>query len=222
MYPTGGNNQQGLGGAAPITKIREFFPETMLWQPSLITDEKGKADLTINFADSITTWRLTASAVSADGRLGTLQQPLKVFQPFFVDLNLPVALTRGDEVAVPVVVHNHLKQAQKVMLTLDDAPWFDRLDDAVKGVELAAGEVRSAHYRLRARKVGHHEIRVTARGGDAKRIATADKNIGLVVYDATDCRKPTIVAKVDVGSDLIHYMTLWRDPAKPDMHGIRV
>ncbi|TMF64560.1 MAG: hypothetical protein E6H88_08805 [Chloroflexi bacterium] len=57
---------------------------------------------------------------------------------------------------------------------------------------------------------------VTARGGDAKRIATADKNIGLVVYDATDCRKPTIVAKVDVGSDLIHYMTLWRDPAKPD------
>jgi hypothetical protein len=57
---------------------------------------------------------------------------------------------------------------------------------------------------------------ITARGGDAKRITAADKNIGLVVYDATDCRKPTIVAKVDVGNDLIHYMSLWRDPARSD------
>ena len=57
---------------------------------------------------------------------------------------------------------------------------------------------------------------ITARGGDAKRIAAADKNIGLVVYDATDCRKPNIVARIDVQSELIHYMTLWRDPNKPD------
>ena len=32
----------------------------MLWQPALITDDKGIADLAVNFADSITTWRLSA------------------------------------------------------------------------------------------------------------------------------------------------------------------
>ena len=47
-------------------------------------------------------------------------------------------------------------------------------------------------------------------------VAEADKKIGLVVYDATDCRKPTIVAKVDVFNEATHYMTLWRDPIKPE------
>ena len=51
-------------GTAPITKVREYFPETMLWQPALITDDKGVAHLGVNFADSITTWRLSASANS--------------------------------------------------------------------------------------------------------------------------------------------------------------
>ena len=61
---------------------------------------------------------MTASAVTADGRLGSLQSPVKVFQPFFVDLNLPVSLTRNDEVGVPVVVYNYLGRPQTVTLTL--------------------------------------------------------------------------------------------------------
>src|SRR5262249_46369156 len=67
-------------GAAPITKVREYFPETMLWMPNLITDDKGVADLAVDFADSITTWRLSASANSAGGLLGNANVPLKVFQ----------------------------------------------------------------------------------------------------------------------------------------------
>jgi hypothetical protein len=45
-------------------------------------------------------------------------------------------------------------------------------------------------------------------------VADADKNVGMVVYDATDCRKPTIAAKVTFPNDNVHYMTLWRDPNK--------
>ncbi len=67
------------GGAQP-TRLREFFPETMLWKPALITDDKGVADLSVDFADSITTWRLTASASSKGGLLGGVSAPLKVFQ----------------------------------------------------------------------------------------------------------------------------------------------
>ena len=44
-----------------------------------------------------------------------------------------------------------------------------------------------------------------------------DQNVGLVVYDATDCKKPTIAAKVNVASTAnLHYMTLWRDPNRAD------
>src|SRR5262249_52434678 len=67
------------GGAAPA-RVREYFPETMLWQPALITDDKGMAVLPLTFADSITTWRLSASASSRGGALGGVTAPLRVFQ----------------------------------------------------------------------------------------------------------------------------------------------
>jgi uncharacterized protein YfaS (alpha-2-macroglobulin family) len=144
--------------------VREWFPETLLWRPELITDDSGRASIEVDLADSITDWRLTATAVSADGDLGATLSAIRVFQPFFVDLNLPVALTRGDEVAVPVVVYNYLDRPQMVELKLDDAAWFERLGDAVEQVELAASEVRSVSFRLRAAKVGEHELQVSARG----------------------------------------------------------
>ena len=54
--------------SGPPARVREWFPETLLWRPELITDDNGQASLTIDLADSITTWRLSASAISAEGQ----------------------------------------------------------------------------------------------------------------------------------------------------------
>ena len=102
----------------------------------------------IELADSITTWRLSTSAVSAAGQLGAAEFPLRVFQPFFVDLNLPVSLTRNDEVGVPVVVYNYLDKPQTVELELKPADWFQRLDAAARNPP--TGERRAS-----ARRVGN-------------------------------------------------------------------
>lgn len=145
-------------------RVRELFPETLLWKPELITDDQGRASLDLELADSITSWRLSASAVTADGRLGAAQTPIKVFQPFFVDLNLPVTLTRGDEVSIPVVVYNYLSKPQTVELKFETAPWFELHGQSMRQIDLAANEVRSFSYRLRVNKVGNHQLQVTARG----------------------------------------------------------
>ena len=81
---------RGWSGPAPPPRVRQRFPETLLWRPELITDDQGQATLDIELADSITTWRLSTSAVSGAGQLGGAEFPMRVFQPFFVDLNLPV------------------------------------------------------------------------------------------------------------------------------------
>ncbi len=146
-------------------RIRQWFPETLLWRPELITDERGEASLPVSLADSITTWRLSASAVAADGRLGGLQSSIRVFQPFFVDINLPVALTRGDEIAIPVVVYNYLDRPQSVDLTLDKAGnGFELLDVPSKHIDLVPGDVKALSYRMRFGKVGRQQIQITARG----------------------------------------------------------
>jgi alpha-2-macroglobulin-like protein len=153
------------GGAdEPPLRVRDRFPETLLWQPELVTDDSGKAELEVPLADSITTWRLCASAVAADGRLGALQSGIRVFQPFFVDLDLPVALTRNDMVSVPVVVSNFLDTPQTVTVTVADADWCERTGDATQTLELPPRAVRSARFPLKITKVGTHKLVVTARG----------------------------------------------------------
>jgi uncharacterized protein YfaS (alpha-2-macroglobulin family) len=154
----------GPEGGAAGPRVREWFPETLLWRPELITDDAGRASLDLDLADSITTWRLNVGAVTTDGRLGVSQSGIKVFQPFFVELNLPVALTRNDEISVPVVVYNYLDRAQEIELKLEAAAWFTLLGEPVQRINLEPGAVRSAFYRVRARKAGRHELQVSAVG----------------------------------------------------------
>jgi uncharacterized protein YfaS (alpha-2-macroglobulin family) len=147
-------------------RLRQWFPESLLWRPELITDDKGEVSIDVDLADSITTWRVSASAVSAQGALGAMQSAVRVFQPFFVDLNLPVALTRGDSVTVPFVVYNYLDRPQSVQLSLENAAAFALDGPAEQTVELAAGEVKSVGYRLRAQRIGRQTLRVAARAED--------------------------------------------------------
>jgi hypothetical protein len=160
----GGGGAQG-GGAAPVTRVREYFPETMLWQPALITDDKGIADLSVSFADSITTWRLSASANSRGGAIGGATVPLKVFQDFFVDIDLPVSLTQADEIAFPVAVYNYLKTPQTVKIELQKEGWFELLEGGFeRSLDLKPNEVTNVKFRIRAGKIGWQPLTVKAFG----------------------------------------------------------
>jgi uncharacterized protein YfaS (alpha-2-macroglobulin family) len=161
-----GNDEKTGGGAEP--RVRSFFPETLYTNPSLITDGQGRASIHVPMADSITTWRVTSLASTARGALGSSTFPVRVFQDFFVDLDLPVSLTEGDIVSIPVAVYNYLPKAQRVSLELRQDPWFalDN-DNANKQVEVGAGEVKAASFRVKASKIGQQQLQVTARLVDA-------------------------------------------------------
>src|SRR5262249_51478748 len=154
--------------AAAGPRVRSFFPETLYTNPSLITDGQGRASIHVPMADSITTWRVTSLASTIRGALGSATTPIRVFQDFFVDLDLPVSLTEGDVVSVPVAVYNYLPKPQRVSLELRQDPWFalDN-DNANKQVEVGAGEVTSASFRVKASKIGEQQLQVTARLADA-------------------------------------------------------
>jgi hypothetical protein len=156
-------------GSGPPLRVREYFPETLKWEPSVITDDRGRADLVVAFADSITTWRMTASASSKGGALGSMSAPLRVFQDFFVDLDMPVSLTQNDEVAFPVAVFNYLKTPQIVRLELKKEAWFYLIDPegAIRSLPLKPSEVTSVKFRIKARKIGFHPLEVKAFGTTA-------------------------------------------------------
>ncbi|MGO8689673.1 MAG: MG2 domain-containing protein [Thermoguttaceae bacterium] len=165
---TGANTYSGgntiSGGALEPVRVREYFPETLYFNPAVITDHQGNALLRVPLADSITTWRLTCMASSARGRLGSATAGINVFQDFFVDIDFPVALTQHDEVSVPVAVYNYLKTDQAVRLEVTPGDWFELRPPAVQTLTLGPGEVRAVHFPIVARKIGFQKFTVTARG----------------------------------------------------------
>ncbi len=158
----------GFGSASstgPAPRLRAFFPETLFVEPLLHTDDAGRADLAIPLADSITSWRMSILASDALGRLGSQTHGLQVTQDFFVDVGFPAGLTRGDEVSVPVAIHNHLGTPQDVEVVLEAGGGLELAGQTRRTVRLEANEVKGLDVPLVARAVGQGRLRVTARGG---------------------------------------------------------
>jgi hypothetical protein len=149
---------------APPPRIRRYFPETLLWLPELVTDENGRAEWTFPLADSITTWRLTAQAVAGAGGVGSIAEPVRVFQDFFVDLDLPVELTRNDEIELPAVVYNYMKSEEDVRLRLETAEGIEVLGPSEVVLSIGPNAVRSATFRIRATRVGTWRVSLEGRG----------------------------------------------------------
>jgi hypothetical protein len=166
-------------------RLRQFFPETLYWNPELVTDDNGVAKLDLEMADSITTWRLTALASSQKGELGFTTHGIRVFQDFFVDIDLPLFLTQHDEIAIPIGVFNYLPQAQKVRLEVKKDNWFELLDPAEKEITIASNDIDVVYFRIKVLKFGRRPFTVTAWG---ERMSDAIKGEVNVVPDGKEIR----------------------------------
>lgn len=144
--------------------LRKFFPETLLAVPELITDKDGNAVLSLKMADSITTWRATVLASSRIGQLGSSSFPMRVFQDFFIDIDLPVSLTQNDEVSVPVAIYNYLPKQQTVKLKIESDDWFDVLDKPDAETPIGAGDVSVKYFRIKVKQFGRKQLTVYAYG----------------------------------------------------------
>jgi hypothetical protein len=131
-------------------RLREYFPETLVWQPALETDKQGRAQLKFKLADNITTWKMSVIGSTEDGQIGTVEKEIKAFQPFFVEHDPPRVLTEGDEISLPVVVRNYLDSAQTVRLEIKPERWFALLGPATKSVNVAAGDATRGIFDFRA------------------------------------------------------------------------
>ncbi len=186
--PINGRNIVRIARLAPAEDashnihVRSYFPEALYINPEIITDRNGNASIAIPMADNITTWRVAMLASTEHGALGTASSSLKVFQDFFVDLDLPVTLTQGDQVSVPVAIYNYSDASGDVQLKLEPNEWFSLVDEIdEKSVKVDAGHVGGSQYTLEAKQIGKFKLTLTARmKGNAKRSDIVVREIEVV------------------------------------------
>ena len=184
-----GNSKDGSGQGAragslvapsKAVSVRTYFPELWYWNPMVVTDESGKAVISLKAPDSITTWQIDALASTVDGRIGVGNGSMVVFQPFFVDPDLPVSVVRNDMFTFKVAIYNYEDVARQVAVALNPAPWFQTVGPSTASARVNANSVSSVTFTIRATKVGVQDM---------------------VVTGTTETRQDTVVRQLEVEPD---------------------
>ncbi|XP_070620143.1 CD109 antigen [Erythrolamprus reginae] len=166
-WPTGNDNDPTL----PDLHVRKNFPETWLWQEIMISSTEATINVTV--PDTITSWVASAFIISENLGFGVMKIPieLEVFQPFFVSLNLPPSIIRGEQFILEVNIFNYLKERTKVTVILDTSDSFEIFvlsnnKNAIgnqRTVWIPSEDGKTVFFPIKPKQIGEISIRVTAR-----------------------------------------------------------
>ncbi len=102
-YLSGGGGAEKGGGGDETPSIRKDFKDSAAFLTG-VTDENGKARFTVKLPDNITSWRVTAQAVSSDGRgeiyAGAGKTALPSSLSFFLTPIVLPRYTEGDDICM--------------------------------------------------------------------------------------------------------------------------
>jgi len=170
MVATSSATKPTRTSSSPQKMQRTYFPETWLWDQKETGDD-GSASFELTAPDTITSWVLSVFSVSNEFGLG-LTDPLKitVFRKFFVNLNLPMKVTRGEIIIMQAVVFNYFDTDMKVDLKFDQSDKFELIvpggDRMVAGYDrvfvVKANSAHSVKFPVRMHTLGDVKFTVKA------------------------------------------------------------
>ncbi len=131
-----------------LTALREYFPETGYWNPSIVTDKNGKATLEISLPDSTTEWRFTSRGITKKTLVGEATRSIVTKLPFFADMKVPAVFTEGDSATLLASLHNYSGAAQDVQLSFSGSMESDTFTQQTQQFTAEDGHVEEVEYPL--------------------------------------------------------------------------
>ncbi len=101
---------------------RRDFTETLYWNAGVKTDETGTARVSFDLSDSVTSFRVMADAYDAKGRLGEADLLIESREPFYLEPKLPLEVTAGDRILVPVALVNSTPEDIDARIAIETDP----------------------------------------------------------------------------------------------------
>ncbi len=201
----GGGRDLGTGGGGrrkyeePVKHVRSNFLPTLCFVPEAIVGPDGKAELKIDLADNITTWKTRLVASTVEGATGVGYADIVVEQPLHATPWVSPRLTDGDELELPVAVRNGTDQPMNVSLHIETSEPLDVEGDSRARVNVPARGTGAHRFRIRASGHGKSTIKIRAQSKDKIDIA---KHTVTVRRDARE-----VIASE---STLLHAGTSWK------------
>jgi hypothetical protein len=171
LLATASKREGGEAGGAPAVQptIRKNFADTALWVGRIDTKSDGTAEVELTMPESLTTWKTKVWSMSSGTRVGQGEAEIVTFKNVIIRLQSPRFFVQKDEVVLSANVHNYLKTAKSVKVSLAlgggtlapiaDASGNNSLDQTV---EIPADGEKRVDWRVKAVTPGTAEIKVAA------------------------------------------------------------
>ncbi len=116
---------------APVAK-RTDFRSTIYWNPNLVLDKQGRAEVEFPASDEITAFRATLEGLSQEGGIGQGVAKFYTQRPFNVLAKLPTRVLTGDQLQIPITLVNNTEEVLKGELQVTSPSNFELLDRKAK------------------------------------------------------------------------------------------
>ena len=118
--PTATVEREKAEGAAPPAgvEIREEFEDTAAWEPVLVTDGEGQAQVTVTLPDNLTTWTARAVGLTAETEVGEDTTDLVATKPLLVRPVAPRFFVVDDRAQLAANVSNNTDDDLEVSVRL--------------------------------------------------------------------------------------------------------
>jgi len=127
---------------------RTDFRETVYWNPTVETDANGDAEVAFVASDAVTSFRATAEGFSAAGTAGGGEATFQAKLPLSLDAHLPVEVTSGDSIRLPITLANETEDELDADLTAQFGSAFKLGERPASKIHLKAGEKKSLFFPL--------------------------------------------------------------------------
>lgn len=155
----------GLDG--PGLKLRQDFPGTAAWFPSLKTDAQGKVRVRFNAPDAITRYRLVAVAHAGAKLFGSAESAFAIRKPLMILSALGQIANVGDQLMARAVVRNDSgadATAEVSLLLYGTARRPDAVAQAWhKALPIKNGESRAVDFPVKLTAMGKAEWKWSAK-----------------------------------------------------------
>ncbi|MBI5363546.1 MAG: alpha-2-macroglobulin [Planctomycetes bacterium] len=153
-----------IGGAPEPVQVRSDFRVTALWKPDLVTGADGRGAIEFTYPESLTRWKASARAITADSRAGYATTSTRTQKPLTARLQMPRFLVVGDEGVVSALVDNQT-DAEFVASPELSLVGLELVASAPKSLPVPAHTTRRFDWKLRAVRAGEAKLTLVARAG---------------------------------------------------------
>ncbi len=143
--------------------VRKNFRDTAFWHPNLTTNKDGIAEVTFPMPEQLTGWKIKVWALGHGTKVGEGEIEVRTKKDLLLRMQAPRFFVQKDEVVLSANVHNYLKRAKDVAVSVEvEGGTLELTSNTVQDVKIPAGSEKRVDWRVKVKAEGPTVVRMKA------------------------------------------------------------